>query len=93
MRDISRAELTIFSMEKISFSLKPFSGHFMGNPSLRLSKVLYHVLYYTQMRCINGNGGMSTCVDLIRADRWYHTRVKSGRFGHQVNSDTHLQTV
>ena len=23
----------------------------------------------------------------------YGTRVKSGKFGHQVNSDTHLQTV
>ena len=38
--DKSRVELTIFFIEKISFSLKLFSGHFMGNPSLRLSEVL-----------------------------------------------------
>ena len=34
----SRVELTFF-IEKISFSMKLFSGHFMGNPSLRLSEV------------------------------------------------------
>ena len=30
-------ESTIISMEKISYSLKLLSGHFMGNPPLRLS--------------------------------------------------------
>ena len=39
--DKSRVEPIIFFIEKISFSLKLFSGHFMGNPSLRLSEVLY----------------------------------------------------
>ena len=38
--DKSRIEPTIFFIENISFSLKLFSGHFMGNPSLRLSEVL-----------------------------------------------------
>ena len=38
--DKSRVEPTIFFIEKISFLLKLFSGHFMGNPSLRLSEVL-----------------------------------------------------
>ena len=38
--DNSRVEPTIFLMEKLSFSMKLFSGHFMGNPSLRLSEVL-----------------------------------------------------
>ena len=28
----SRAESTIFCMERISYSLKLLSGHFMGNP-------------------------------------------------------------
>ena len=41
--DKSRVEPTIFFIEKISFSLKLFSGHFMGNPSLRLSEVLNDV--------------------------------------------------
>ena len=36
----SRVEITIFFMEKISFSLKFFLTIFMGNPSLRLSEVL-----------------------------------------------------
>ena len=39
--DKSRVEPTIFFIEKRSFSFKLFSGHFMGNPSLRLSEVLY----------------------------------------------------
>ena len=38
--DKLRVEPTIFFIEKISFSLKLFSGHFMGYPSLRLSEVL-----------------------------------------------------
>ena len=38
--DKSRVEPTIFFIEKILFSIKLFSGHFMGNPSLRLSEVL-----------------------------------------------------
>ena len=29
----------------------------------------------------------------IPKDRYFSCRVKSGNFGHQVNSDTHLQTV
>ena len=32
-------------MEKISFSLTLFSDFFMGNPSLRLSEVLYCIKY------------------------------------------------
>ena len=40
--DKSRVEHTFFFIEKISFSLELFSGHFMGNPSLRLSVVLFH---------------------------------------------------
>ena len=39
--DKSRVEPSIFFIEKISFSLKLFSGQFMGNPSLRLSEVLF----------------------------------------------------
>ena len=39
--DNSRVKATIFFIEKISFSLKLFSGRFMGNPSLRLSEVLW----------------------------------------------------
>ena len=38
--DNSRVGPTIFLMEKLSFSLKLCSGHFMGNPSLGLSEVL-----------------------------------------------------
>ena len=38
----SRVEPTIFFIEQISFSLKLFSGHFKGNPSLRLSEVLLY---------------------------------------------------
>ena len=38
--DNSRVGPTIFLMEKLSFSLKLRSGHFMGNPSLGLSEVL-----------------------------------------------------
>ena len=41
----SRTESTIFS-----FSLKLLSGHFMGNPSLRMSEVL-------PMCCCNNLGG------------------------------------
>ena len=41
--DNSRVEPTIFFMDKISFSLKLFSGHVMGNPSIRLSEVLYGI--------------------------------------------------
>ena len=43
--DKSRVEPTIFFIEKISFSFKLFSGHFMGNPSLRLSEVLWNGLF------------------------------------------------
>ena len=32
------------------------------------------------------------CSDVSRASI-LHIRIKSGKFGHQVNSDTHLQTV
>ena len=42
--DKSRVEPTIFFIEKISFSLKLFSGHFYGQSfikTLRLSEVLY----------------------------------------------------
>ena len=42
--DESRVEPTVFFIEKISFSLKLFSGNFMGNPSLRLSEVLSGIL-------------------------------------------------
>ena len=35
-----RAEPTIFSWKKISFSLKLLSGHFICNPALRLFEVL-----------------------------------------------------
>ena len=38
--DNSRVEHTIFLMEKLSFSLKLFSGDFICNLSLRLSEVL-----------------------------------------------------
>ena len=38
--DNLRAEKTTFSSEKISFSLKLLSGHFWGNPVLRLFEVL-----------------------------------------------------
>ena len=38
--DKSRVEPSIFFIEKISFSLKLFYGHFLGNPSLRLFEVL-----------------------------------------------------
>ena len=40
----SRVKITIFFMEKISFSLKLFLTIFMGNPSLRLSEVLAYKL-------------------------------------------------
>ena len=42
---------------------------------------------------------MSNCWKSHAAAHYYHIlfrepyRVKSGKFGHQVNSDTHLQTV
>ena len=38
--DNSSVEPAIFLMEKLSFSMKLFSGHFLYNPSLRLSEVL-----------------------------------------------------
>ena len=52
--DKSRVEPTIFFIEKISFSLKLFSGHFMGNPSLRLSEVLLADIHtwLTQIRLL-----------------------------------------
>ena len=40
----SRVEPTIFLMEKLSFSLKLFLAIFNGNPSLRLSEVLFYLL-------------------------------------------------
>ena len=39
----SRVKPSIFFIEKISFSLKLFSGNFYGNPSLRLSDVLLKI--------------------------------------------------
>ena len=51
--DKSRVELTIFFIEKISFSLKHFSGHFMGNPSLRMSEVLsYQKSLFTMVKIL-----------------------------------------
>ena len=42
--DYLRVEHTIIFMEKISFSLKLFSGHFMGKRSLILLEILRKLL-------------------------------------------------
>ena len=39
--DKSRVEPTIFFIEKISFSLKPFSGHFYGQSCIKIVRGPY----------------------------------------------------
>ena len=60
---------------------------------------LTQVLLYPQIRCSLTKLAVNAHFNVNRASNLYdcmylsiHFMVKSGKFGHRVNSDTHLQT-
>ena len=83
--DKSRVESTIFFIEKISFSLKLFSGHFYGQSFIKTVRGPYTLLLLSHIQSKQKNEKKNTLDNInltvkIKNNEIVHSRIAGERF-------------